>query len=48
LWQVDKVTIHSNGHFEPLNGISQMRYWAFEKLDKLVPLDYKVSMFLQE
>jgi len=41
LSQVDKVTIHPNGYFEPLHGILQMLYWSYEKLDKLVPLDYK-------
>ena len=38
---VDQITISPNGNFEPLNGILQEGYWAFEKLDKLVPLDYK-------
>ncbi len=37
----DKVDIFSNGHIEPAIAFFLEGYWAYEKLDKLLPLDYK-------
>lgn len=37
------VEIFSNGHIEPAISFFLEGYWAYEKLDKLLPLDYKVK-----
>lgn len=36
-----KVAIHPNGYFYPPNNALVEGYWAFEKVDKLLPLNYK-------
>ena len=38
---VNAVEIFSNGHIEPAVAFFLEGYWAYEKLDKLLPLDYK-------
>jgi hypothetical protein len=40
LHEVDEVAIYTNGCFEPPYGIFIEQYWSYEKLDKLLPLDY--------
>ena len=37
------IIIHPNGYFYPPNNILVEGYWAFEKVDKLLPLNYKVA-----
>ncbi|MEY4458975.1 MAG: hypothetical protein RIT38_180 [Bacteroidota bacterium] len=37
------VEIFPNGHIEPAISFFLEGYWAYEKLDKLLPLDYKVK-----
>lgn len=37
------VEIFSNGHIEPAIAFFLEGYWAYEKLDKLLPLDYKAK-----
>ena len=37
----NKVAIFPNGHIEPAISFFLEGYWAYEKLDKLLPLDYK-------
>lgn len=37
------VEIFANGHIEPAVAFFLEGYWAYEKLDKLLPLDYKVK-----
>ena len=34
------LKIFSNGHFSPPSGLLTEGYWAFEKVDKLLPLDF--------
>jgi hypothetical protein len=36
------VEIFANGHLEPAISFFLEGYWSYEKLDKLLPLDYKV------
>ena len=36
-----KVAIHPNGYFYPPSNALVEGYWAFEKVDKLLPLNYK-------
>ena len=38
----DAVEIFANGHLEPAISFFLDGYWSYEKLDKLLPLDYKV------
>lgn len=38
---VNAVEIFSNGHIEPAISFFLEGHWAYEKLDKLLPLDYK-------
>ena len=38
----DAVQIFANGHLEPAISFFLDGYWSYEKLDKLLPLDYKV------
>jgi len=40
---VDAVEIFDNGHLEPAIAFFLEGYWSYEKLDKLLPLDYKVK-----
>lgn len=40
LQEVPYVLIYPNGHFDPSYALFLERYWSFEKLDKLLPLDY--------
>ena len=40
LHHVDEVTIFPDGHFYPRFGLLLEQYWSFEKLDKLLPLDF--------
>jgi hypothetical protein len=37
------VEIFANGHLEPAIAFFLDGYWSYEKLDKLLPLDYKVK-----
>jgi hypothetical protein len=37
----DAVEIFANGHLEPAISFFLDGYWSYEKLDKLLPLDYK-------
>ena len=37
------VEIFANGHLEPAIAFFLEGYWSYEKLDKLLPLDYKVK-----
>ena len=37
------VEIFANGHLEPAISFFLEGYWSYEKLDKLLPLDYKVK-----
>lgn len=37
------VEIFANGHLEPAISFFLDGYWSYEKLDKLLPLDYKVK-----
>jgi hypothetical protein len=37
------VEIFTNGHLEPAIAFFLDGYWSYEKLDKLLPLDYKVK-----
>ena len=37
----DAVQIFANGHLEPAISFFLDGYWSYEKLDKLLPLDYK-------
>lgn len=37
------VEIFANGHIEPAIAFFLEGYWSYEKLDKLLPLDYKVK-----
>lgn len=37
----NKVAIFPNGHIEPAIAFFLEGYWAYEKLDKLLPLDYQ-------
>ena len=39
----DAVKIFANGHLEPAISFFLEGYWSYEKLDKLLPLDYKVK-----
>jgi hypothetical protein len=39
----DAVEIFANGHLEPAISFFLEGYWSYEKLDKLLPLDYKVK-----
>lgn len=39
----DAVQIFANGHLEPAISFFLDGYWSYEKLDKLLPLDYKVK-----
>jgi hypothetical protein len=39
----DAVEIFANGHLEPAISFFLDGYWSYEKLDKLLPLDYKVK-----
>lgn len=39
----DAVEIFANGHLEPAIAFFLDGYWSYEKLDKLLPLDYKVK-----
>ena len=39
----DAVKIFANGHLEPAISFFLDGYWSYEKLDKLLPLDYKVK-----
>jgi hypothetical protein len=44
LHDVNEIIIFSNGHFEPTYGILLENYWSYEKLDKLLPLDYRIEI----
>lgn len=37
----NSIEIFENGHIEPVIAFFLEGYWAYEKLDKLLPLDYK-------
>jgi hypothetical protein len=37
------VEIFATGHLEPAIAFLLEGYWSYEKLDKLLPLDYKVK-----
>ena len=37
------VEVFANGHLEPAIAFFLEGYWSYEKLDKLLPLDYKVK-----
>lgn len=39
----DRLTLFSNGHFEPSRQLLVEGYWSYEKTDKLLPLEYKPS-----
>lgn len=39
----DSVEIFANGHLEPAIAFFLDGYWSYEKLDKLLPLDYKAK-----
>jgi hypothetical protein len=41
LVEADAVEIFANGHLEPAIAFFLEGYWSYEKLDKLLPLDYK-------
>lgn len=44
LLEIDEIQVYPNGHFEPPYGILLESYWSYEKLDKLLPLDYHAEM----
>jgi hypothetical protein len=48
LHNVDGIMIFSNGAFSPANGVLSQFYWAFEKLDKLLPLDFRVEKTIRQ
>jgi hypothetical protein len=43
LHEADEITIFPNGHFEPPYVLLLEHYWAYEKLDKLLPLDFRAE-----
>jgi hypothetical protein len=38
---IDKVTFLGNGDYEPFENLLISGYWSYEKLDKLLPIEYK-------
>jgi hypothetical protein len=34
------VRFYSNGYYEPVDRLNTEKYWSYEKLDKLLPIDY--------
>jgi hypothetical protein len=43
LVDIDAVEIFANGHLEPAISFFLDGYWSYEKMDKLLPLDYKIK-----
>jgi hypothetical protein len=43
LVDIDAVEIFANGHLEPAISLFLDGYWSYEKMDKLLPLDYKIK-----
>lgn len=43
LWlnNIPGIVIYANGYYMPPNGIFVENYWAYEKIDKLLPSDFK-------
>ncbi|HEV7348687.1 hypothetical protein [Telluribacter sp.] len=34
------VRFYSNGYYEPVDRLNTEKYWSYEKIDKLLPIDY--------
>jgi hypothetical protein len=34
------VKFYSNGYYEPVDRLNTEKYWSYEKIDKLLPIDY--------
>lgn len=44
----EPLILFSNGHFEPSRELLVEGYWSYEKIDKLLPLEYQPTFFKEK